>query len=74
MPMRTLFLQETIKRGLLMTYVVPSLAHDVRIIERAIESIREALVVMKNAGEGGIKGIIGAIDGPTVKPVFRKFN
>jgi glutamate-1-semialdehyde 2,1-aminomutase len=74
MPMRTLFLQETIKRGLLMPYVVPSLAHDVRIIERAIESIREALVVMKNAGEGGIKGIIGAIDGPTVKPVFRKFN
>ena len=74
MPMRTLFLQETIKRGLLMPYVVPSLAHDVKIIERAVESIREALVVMKKAGESGVNGILGAIDGPTVKPVFRKFN
>ena len=69
---RTLFLQETIARGLLMPYVVPSYAHKKETINFAVECVRDALVVMKKAAEG--PGMAAAIDGGIVKPVFRKFN
>jgi glutamate-1-semialdehyde 2,1-aminomutase len=69
---RTLFLQETIGRGLLMPYVIPSLAHDDQTLSFALEVIRDALTVMKSAAENG--GMLAAVEGPLVKPVFRKFN
>jgi glutamate-1-semialdehyde 2,1-aminomutase len=69
---RTLFMQETIARGLLMPYVVPSLAHNVADITFAVECIGEALTVMKRAAEG--PGMLAAIHGTVIKPVFRKFN
>lgn len=69
---RTLFMQETIARGLLMPYVVPSLAHKVDDITFAVDAIGEALLVMKIAAEG--PGMLSAINGKIVKPVFRKFN
>jgi len=69
---RTLFLQETIARGLLMPYVVPSYAHKKETIDFAIDCIRDALDVMKKAAEG--PGMAAAIEGGVVKPVFRKFN
>jgi glutamate-1-semialdehyde 2,1-aminomutase len=69
---RTLFMQETIARGLLMPYVVPSLAHQNDDILFAVDTIREALLVMKRAAEG--PGMLSAIDGRVIKPVFRKFN
>ena len=69
---RTLFLQETIEKGLLMPYVVPSLAHTPEVIEFALHAIRHALVVIKNSAEG--PGLKSALRGPCVKPVFRKFN
>lgn len=69
---RTLFLQETIARGLLMPYVVPSYAHKQETIGFAVECIRDALDVMKKAAEG--PGMVAAIEGGIVKPVFRKFN
>jgi len=69
---RTLFLQETIARGLLMPYVVPSYAHKQENIVFAIECIREALIVMKVAAENS--GMASAIEGNIVQPVFRKFN
>lgn len=69
---RTLFMQETIARGLLMPYVVPSYAHTKETIDFAVECIRDALVVMKEAAEG--PGMAAAIDGGIVKAVFRKFN
>ena len=72
MEARTLFLQETVQRGLLMPYVVPSLAHKKENIEFSIECIRDALVVMKNAAEGA--GMRSALLGEVTKPVFRKFN
>jgi glutamate-1-semialdehyde 2,1-aminomutase len=67
-----LFLQETISRGLLMPYVVPSFAHKQEDINFAIDCVREALIVMKEAAEGS--GMVSAIKGGIVKPVFRKFN
>jgi glutamate-1-semialdehyde 2,1-aminomutase len=72
MTARTLFLQETVARGLLMPYVVPSYAHKTANIDFAIECIRDALVVMKSAAEGA--GMASALIGGVVKPVFRKFN
>ena len=72
MTARTLFLQETVARGLLMPYVVPSYAHKKENIEFAIECIRDSLAVMKSAAEGD--GMASALIGGVVKPVFRKFN
>ena len=73
MTARTLFLQETIARGLLMPYVVPSYAHTTQTISFAVECVRDALAAMKAAAEG--PGMAAAIEGgAAVKPVFRKFN
>ena len=72
MTARTLFLQETVACGLLMPYVVPSYAHKKENIDFAVECIRDALLVMKNAAEG--PGMESALIGAAVKPVFRKFN
>jgi glutamate-1-semialdehyde 2,1-aminomutase len=70
---RTLFLQETIARGLLMPYVVPSLAHTKETINFAVECIKSALSKMKEAAEtGGMRQAL--LDNSVVKPVFRKFN
>lgn len=70
--MRTLFLQETIKKGLLIPYMVPSLAHSSETVEFALNAIRDAFIVIKNAIEG--PGLMAALNGPVIKPVFRKFN
>jgi glutamate-1-semialdehyde 2,1-aminomutase len=69
---RTLFLQETVARGLLMPYVVPSYAHKQENINFAVDCIRDTLDVMKKAAEGS--GMASAVKGDVVKPVFRKFN
>lgn len=69
---RTLFLQETIAKGLLMPYMVPSFAHTPEVIEFALDAIRHALAVIKDAAEG--PGLVAALNGHSVKPVFRKFN
>jgi len=72
MNMRTLFLQETIKRGLMMPYIVPSRAHTDEIINRALVIIEQAFVVIS---QGIIDDNIDKlIEGEIVKPVFRKFN
>lgn len=69
---RTLFLQETVARGLMMPYVVPCFAHKDADINFAVECVKDALVVMKNAAEGS--GMASVLRGEIVKPVFRKFN
>jgi glutamate-1-semialdehyde 2,1-aminomutase len=69
---RTVFLQETIAKGLLMPYMVPSLAHNSDTIEFALDAIRHALLVIKTFAEGS--GLANALNGHVVEPVFRKFN
>ena len=69
---RTLFLQETIEKGLLMPYVVPSLAHTPEVIESTLDAIKYALASIKNLAEG--PGLVSALKGQCIKPVFRKFN
>lgn len=69
---RTLFLQETIKEGLLMPYVVPCYSHGEEEIEFAGQAIEKALEKIKSACESG--DVRSWVEGPIVKPVFRKFN
>ena len=69
---RTLFLQETIRKGLLIPYVVPSFAHKDEHTNSAIDAFGHALSVMKQAAENG--GMKNAVEGDIVKPVFRRFN
>lgn len=72
MTARTLFMQETVARGLLMPYVVPSYAHKEENLEFSLECIRDALAVMKRAAEES--GMKSALVGEPVRPVFRKCN
>ncbi len=70
-PFRTLFMQETIRQGLLMPSLIVSYAHTQKDIDITLMSIREALIVYKKALEEGVdKYLVGA----SVKPVFRKYN
>jgi glutamate-1-semialdehyde 2,1-aminomutase len=69
---RTVFLQESIARGLLMPYVVPCLAHTTTVVDSALEIIRDVMVTIKAAAEG--PGLSSILNGPCVKPVFRKYN
>ena len=70
-PFRTLFLQETIWRGLLMPSLVVSFSHSDADVDQTIERIGEALWIYRKAMEEGVeKYLIGR----SVKPVFRKFN
>ena len=68
---RTLFLQETMRRGLLMPSLVVSFAHTDADIDRTIEVIGEALCIYQKAlAEGVEKYLVGR----PVKPVFRMYN
>ena len=68
---RTLFLQETIKRGLLMPSLVVSFSHSDEIIDKTIEAVSEALGIYRKALDEGVdKYLVGR----PVKPVFRRFN
>jgi len=70
-PFRTLFLQETIKRGLLMPSLVVSYAHSDADIQQTIDAIGDALVVYRKALDEGIETYLV---GRPVAPVFRTYN
>lgn len=70
-PFRTLFLQETMKRGLLMPSSIVSYSHTDNDIEQTIEKIAETLVIYKKALNEGIEKYLV---GKPVQPVFRKYN
>lgn len=70
-PFRTLFMQETIKRGLLMPSLVVSYSHSDEDIDRTVEAIGEALAVYRQALDEGVEHYL---NGRSVQPVFRKFN
>jgi glutamate-1-semialdehyde 2,1-aminomutase len=70
-PFRTLFIQETIKRGMLMPSLIVSYAHSQKDIERTVDSVSEALLVYKKALEEGIDKYLQS---RSVKPAIRKFS
>lgn len=69
-PYRTLFMQETIKHGLLMPSLIVSHAHSEKDIERTIVGVGEALYTYKKALNEGIEKYL---EGRSVQPAFRKY-
>jgi glutamate-1-semialdehyde 2,1-aminomutase len=70
--LRTLFLQETIARGVLMPYLAPSFSHTPADVERTLEAAAAALRFVRRVAEG--EPIERALVGPAARPVFRRFN
>ncbi len=68
---RTLFLQETIARGVLMPSLVVSYSHTDEDIERTIEAVRGALEVYSQAMDAGVERFL--VGAPS-KLVYRRYN
>jgi glutamate-1-semialdehyde 2,1-aminomutase len=68
---RTLFVQELIKNGVLMPYIALCQSHGTRELEITLNAVNESLKVYKKALDEGIEKYL---QGPPIKPVFRKFN
>lgn len=68
---RTLFLQETIKRGLLLPSMVVSYSHSDEDIRCTVDAVGESLWVYRKALSEGIEKYL---EGRPVKPVYRRFN
>ncbi|MBU3597323.1 glutamate-1-semialdehyde 2,1-aminomutase [Polynucleobacter bastaniensis] len=69
---RTLFLQESAQRGLLIPYISISYSHTEAEIITALKIIEDSLIEMKKAAEN--QGMLAAVQGAIIKPVFRKEN
>lgn len=69
--LRTLFMQELARHGVLMPWVAISQSHGPRELEMTLEASRQALRVVTQALEDGVERFL---IGPAVKPVFRRFN
>lgn len=72
MKLRTLYLQETIRHGVLIPCFAISISHGDLEIEQTLEASRRALTVCRQAVDAGTTD--GLLVGPATKPVFRKFN
>lgn len=70
--LRTLFLQETIRHGVLIPYVAISASHRQPEVARTLAAVDKALRVVAQAMDKG--SVEGLLVGPVVKPVFRKYN
>jgi glutamate-1-semialdehyde 2,1-aminomutase len=68
---RTLFNQEMIKNGVLMPWISISLTHGESELDQTYSAARNTFDIYAKALESGIGKYL---EGPTVKPVFRKFN
>jgi glutamate-1-semialdehyde 2,1-aminomutase len=70
-PMRTLYLQEMIKRGVLAPTMLVSYSHTDVEIDHTVEATFESLAVYKRALAEGVDRFLV---GPAAKPVYRRFN
>ena len=71
MEFRTLFLQEMIKQKVLMPWIAMSYSHQDAEIGFALEAGRKSLEIYRRALDEGIEKYL---NGPAIKPVFRKKN
>lgn len=69
--LRTLFMQEMIKNGVLMPWISICYRHDKTILKKTINAVEKSLHVFKKALNGNVKNFL---KGHIIKPVFRKFN
>lgn len=68
---RTLFAQEMVKNGVLIPWVTASYSHGEKELNRTLIAIEASLAVYKKALKQGISKYL---EGPSIKPVFRKHN
>ncbi|WP_291832339.1 glutamate-1-semialdehyde 2,1-aminomutase [Brevundimonas sp.] len=71
LPMRTLFAQEMLKRGVMMPWLAISQAHGATELALTLEAFDGALGVYKQALDAGVET---QLNGPAIKPVFRTHN
>jgi len=69
-PLRTLFMQELVRHGILAPSFVVSWSHSEADIDRTIDAVARALQVYRQALDGGVERFL---QGPAVQPVFRRF-
>ena len=60
-----------VRHGVLLPYVVPSYAHTAADVDRTVAAARQALAVYVRALDEGWERFL---DGPPIKPVFRRYN
>jgi glutamate-1-semialdehyde 2,1-aminomutase len=70
-PFRTLFMQELLAQGILAPSFVVTYSHTEGDIDRTVEATRAALDIYARALEDGVDKYLG---GPSVKPVYRRYN
>jgi glutamate-1-semialdehyde 2,1-aminomutase len=68
---RTLWAAEMVRHGVLIPWVSPSLSHGQAEFDLTMGAATKAFATYARALADGIDGYL---DGPAVKPVFRKFN
>ena len=68
---KTLFLQEMIKKKVIMPYVAISFSHDQNELDQTISSLESTLSIMAKAYDDGINKYLKS---KVIKPVFRKYN
>ena len=71
LPLRTLFAQEMINNGVFMPWIALCHRHGNAELEITHEAADKALIVIRKAID---KGVEEYLEGPSIKPVFRKFN
>jgi glutamate-1-semialdehyde 2,1-aminomutase len=71
LPMRTLFAQEMLKRGVMMPWLAISQAHGDTELSMTLEAFDGALAVYRQALDAGVET---RLNGPSIKPVFRSHN
>ena len=70
--LRTLFLQETIARGVLIPYIAPSFSHGDREVELTVEAAAEALALVARVVAG--EPLSAHLVGEPARPVFRRYG
>ena len=68
---RTLFAQEMIKRKILMPWISISYSHGNRELNKTLNALDDVMKIYKKALSEGVHKYL---EGPSIKPVFRKFN
>ncbi len=70
-PFRTLFLQETVKRGMIAPNLVISFSHSDEDVDQTLGIIDASLAIYRKALDEGIDKYL---EGRSVQPVYRKWN
>ncbi len=70
-PLRTLFLQQLLRRGVLAPNFIVSYSHSDADIDLTIDAVSEALVIYRKALEAGVEKYL---DGRSIQPVYRRYN